>query len=260
MYKSEKLFPDTWRIIDEFDEALYLINKNDHACLIDTGMDHDSLSDYVKSLTDKPIIVLLTHGHIDHIGRCGEFETVCMDPKDSAIYQKHQVMAEGPQFIISSTLPAPFPMDMEGIIPIDLQGHTPGSTIFVDKDNHAVYTGDALGSGCGVWMQIEGALTIEEYRNGIHHALEKLKALGCDDTWKFFGGHANQEYQSKVSAYNPLCLALVKDMETLCTNLLNDEVQLTQVEVKSDSVPYYASYGKAEILTTKERIHPLQHH
>lgn len=257
MYKSEKIFSDTWRIIDELDEALYLINKNNHAYLIDTGMGNDSLSDYVKTITDKPVIVLLTHGHIDHIGRCGEFETVCMNPKDNDIYKKHKAMAEGPQFIIRNTLPVPFPLDLEGILPIELQGHTPGSTIFVDKDNHAVYTGDALGSGCGVWMQIEGALTIAEYRNGIHDALKQLNALGCDDTWHFYGGHANQEYQSKVSPYNPLCLALVNDMETLCTKLINDEAELTQVEVKSDSVPYYAAYGKAEMLTTKERIHTL---
>lgn len=254
MYKSEKIFPDTWRIIDAFDEALYLIEKQNHAFLIDTGMDHDSLNDYVKTLTDKPVVVLLTHGHIDHIGRCGEFETVCMSTKDNDIYQKHQAMAEGPQFVIRNALPDPFPIDMEGILPVELQGHTPGSTIFVDKENHAVYTGDALGSGCGVWMQIEGALSIAEYRNGLCHALNELASFGCDDSWHFYGGHANQEYQSKISAYNPLCLSLVKDMETLCTKLLNGEAELIQAEVKSDSIPYYASYGKAEILTTKERI------
>ena len=115
MYKSEKIFPDTWRIIDAFDEALYLIEKQNHAFLIDTGMDHDSLNDYVKTLTDKPVVVLLTHGHIDHIGRCGEFETVCMSTKDNDIYQKHQAMAEGPQFVIRNALPDPFPIDMEGI-------------------------------------------------------------------------------------------------------------------------------------------------
>lgn len=258
MYKSEKIFPDTWRIIDEFDEALYLIEKQNHAFLIDTGMDNDSLSNYVKTVTDKPVIVLLTHGHIDHIGRCGEFETVLMNPKDNDIYLKHKAMAEGPQFVIGENLPSPLTEDMEGIISVELAGHTPGSTIFVDKDNHAVYTGDALGSGCGVWMQIEGALTIEEYRNGIRHALKELTSLGCDDTWHFYGGHANQEYQSKVSSYNPLCLALVKDMETVCTKLLNDEAELTEADVKSDSIPYYAAYGKAEILTTKERIHPKE--
>ena len=255
MYKSEKIFPNTWRIIDEFDEALYLIEKKDHAYLIDTGMDHDSLNEYVKTLTDKPVTVLLTHGHIDHIGRCGEFEHVMMDIKDHDIYMKHKAMAEGPQFIIKDTLPEPLPKNQESIIAVALPGHTPGSTLFVDKDNKAVYTGDALGSGCGVWMQIEGALTIKEYRNGIHKAIKELRSIGCDDTWHFYGGHANQEYQSKVSSYNPLCLALLKDMETLCTKLLNNEVDLIETDVKSDSVPYYAAYGKAEILTTKERIH-----
>lgn len=257
MYKSEKIFCDTWRIMDEFDEAIYLIEKSKHAYLIDTGMDHDSLREYVSRLTNKPVFVLLTHGHIDHIGRCGEFETILMNQKDNDIFLKHKAMAEGPQFVIRSTLPEPFPDDMEGIMPIELPGHTPGSTFFADIENHAVYTGDALGSGCGVWMQIEGALSIEEYRSGIHRAMEKLNILGCDDTWHFHGGHANQEYQSKVSPFNPLCLALMKDMETLCTKLLNDEAELIEAEVKSDSVPYYAVHGKAEILTTKERIHPL---
>ena len=255
MYKSEKIFPNTWRIIDEFDEALYLIEKKDHAYLIDTGMDHDSLNEYVKTLTDKPVTVLLTHGHIDHIGRCGEFEHVMMDIKDHDIYMKHKAMAEGQQFIIKDTLPEPLSENLESIFAVALPGHTPGSTLFVDIDNKAVYTGDAIGSGCGVWMQIEGALTIKEYRNGIHKAIKELRSIGCDDTWHFYGGHANQEYQSKVSSYNPLCLALLKDMETLCTKLLNNEVDLIETDVKSDSVPYYAAYSKAEILTTKERIH-----
>ena len=35
-----------------------------------------------------------------------------------------------------------------------LPGHTPGSMIFLDRQNKCIYTGDAIGSGCGVWLQL----------------------------------------------------------------------------------------------------------
>ena len=59
-YKTEKLYEDTYLIRDDADEALYLIERNHKAYLIDTGMDHDSLKAKIEKMTDLPITVLLT--------------------------------------------------------------------------------------------------------------------------------------------------------------------------------------------------------
>ncbi len=37
---------------------------------------------------------------------------------------------------------------------LEMPGHTPGSVIFVDEGHKVVFTGDAVGSGVGVWMQL----------------------------------------------------------------------------------------------------------
>lgn len=255
MYKYKQLFSDTYQILDEENDALYLILRSSSAYLIDTGMGHDSLQNFITSLTTLPVQILLTHGHIDHIGRTGDFSAAAMSPADREIYQIHSEKAAACALPV---LPAadivPFADTYDNLIPIPLPGHTPGSTIFADTLNHAVYTGDAVGSGCGVWMQIEGALTIQEYLEGLRKAYDMLKRLHCDSSWQFFGGHAGQELLSRVSSYNPVSLELMKDMEQLCSGLLSGTCKMQKAEVRSDGIPYYSSFGKAEILTTEDRI------
>lgn len=254
MYTVSKLYPDTFRILDETEEALYLILRSRYALLIDTGMGKSSLSSCVRTLTDLPVKAVLTHGHIDHIGRSGEFKDVAMNPLDTELFLEHARLASQQKLVPASSLPLPLEKEYDGIVPVLLSGHTPGSTIFADLKNHAVYTGDALGSGCGVWMQIKGALTIGEYENGIRNARLRLRELGCTNAWRFYGGHARQEYQSAVSSYNPLSMTLMEDMEALCAGLLRHECKLQETDVPSDGIPYYASWRTAEILTTKDRI------
>lgn len=254
MYTYTKTFPDTYRILDEENEAVYLILRSSCAYLIDTGMGRDSLKDFIASLTDLPVQVLLTHGHIDHIGRTGEFTDAALNPADQDIYRIHvEKASECGLPVLPYAGIRPLAASYEDLVPAALPGHTPGSTIFADTRNHAVYTGDALGSGCGVWMQIEGALSIREYRDGIRQAATALSSLHCDASWRFFGGHAGQELLSRVSSFNPLCLELMQDMEELCTRLLSGGCPMEKAEVRSDGIPYYASYGKAEILTTEDR-------
>lgn len=46
----------------------YLLEGNDRALLIDTGLGICDISEEVKDLTDKPVIAVATHVHWDHIG------------------------------------------------------------------------------------------------------------------------------------------------------------------------------------------------
>jgi len=259
-YKTQKLYGDTYLIRDTAEEALYLIERNNKAYLIDTGMDHDSLKEEIEKITNLPVIVLLTHGHIDHIGMSGEFDDVYMDPKDLDVYRIHMNMHEGnfeseglcfkqPEEI------KPVKQQYDDLKVIPLPGHTPGSIIILDPHNKAVYTGDAIGSGCGVWMQIPYALTIPEYKSGLETVVEELEKNGVDDTWKFHGGHYGQENMSQVQRPNPLTLQLIKDMIEFCDRLMHHEKQdFTEVNFISDGKPFYTSWKTAEMILTKERI------
>ena len=46
--------------------------------LIDTGMGVGSLAEAVRDLFEKPVTVILTHTHMDHMGGAYEFDAVCV--------------------------------------------------------------------------------------------------------------------------------------------------------------------------------------
>ncbi len=103
-YQVEPLFPGLTRIWDVARTAMYLVEGKDKAVLIDTGVGVGDLKGLVDSLTDKPVTVLLTHGHVDHaLGAIG-FDDVRMSPLDSEIYQMHSMFEVRKDYVISSAM------------------------------------------------------------------------------------------------------------------------------------------------------------
>lgn len=88
-FRTEKVTERVTRIYAICTELMYLVEGDEKAVLIDTGSGFGSLKAKVDSLTDKPLIVLLTHGHTDHAMGAGEFETVYMNHKDDYIFGPH---------------------------------------------------------------------------------------------------------------------------------------------------------------------------
>lgn len=264
MYRNEKINENTYKILDSFDDAMYLIIGSQKALLIDAGMEKENLYDYISSLTHKPVILALSHGHIDHIGQSGAFQNVYMNMLDKDIYLSHMHLnighfqSEGLNFKnINEIIDMPqfFDLGDRKINVISLGGHTPGSTIFVDQSQKNIFTGDAIGSGCGCWMQLDECLTIKQYQNNLMSVIKQFYLYHVDQTWKFYGGHDKQEYQSKVSDYNCLNMQLLNDMEQLCQKLINHEIEFYKTKaMKVTHIPYYVYFQKAEMIVTKEKI------
>ena len=83
LYPMVQFRPDTWEI-DEFDCAsMFLLIGTEKAMLIDTGMGIGDLRGAVEMITRKPLIVVLSHGHIDHTGNARQFEEVWIHRKDA---------------------------------------------------------------------------------------------------------------------------------------------------------------------------------
>ena len=102
-YTSWKYNEDTW-IINFMDgsQNMYLLEGDEKALLIDTGWGSGTLRPYVERLTQKPVQVILTHGHLDHSGSCGEWSCAMMLPgADSDLL----TLAKGPFDV--SKLPYP---------------------------------------------------------------------------------------------------------------------------------------------------------
>ena len=88
-FRSAKIDKNVTRIRNCVGDLIYLVEGKDRAALIDSGIGVGDLKSYVKTLTDKPVIVLLTHGHVDHASGSAQFEEVYMNQKDNALFREH---------------------------------------------------------------------------------------------------------------------------------------------------------------------------
>jgi glyoxylase-like metal-dependent hydrolase (beta-lactamase superfamily II) len=185
-YESWKYDNSTW-MITAVDRSLYmyLLEGKDYALLIDTAYGLGHLRNYVEKLTDKPIIVVNTHGHVDHAGGNGEWEKVYMHK--SAVID-HATFKGGPCDI--SKLPYPdykkefigdgyvFELGERSIEVIDISAHSNGSFAFLDASHKLLFTGDEIESA---QVLMYGHVPSEAYnfesRIRSHKAnMEKLKA------------------------------------------------------------------------------------
>ncbi|MEM7742687.1 MAG: MBL fold metallo-hydrolase [Pseudomonadota bacterium] len=52
---------------------MFLIRGRDRDLLVDAGMGVASLSKFLAPLLERPVVCVLTHGHVDHVGSAAEF-------------------------------------------------------------------------------------------------------------------------------------------------------------------------------------------
>ena len=259
-YTTKKISEKITLLADETDGAVYLIKGRDMSLVFDTGWDSRPLKPMADSLLKTPYKVIFSHGHVDHVGRSGEFDAVYMDKNDMGIYRSNPARKMPHLTFISEDkiLPVENVIDLGDrvIDVVPCYGHTPGSILLVDRREKAVFTGDAIGSGCGVWLQCTGALKVSRYRENLKNCLEQLKELGVDESWNFYGGHLGQEKMSKVSDYNRPDINLMSDMQRLCGLVMDKKVEFTPADVMEfdEGKPYYASHGKAEMFFVLEKI------
>ena len=88
-YQIEPLFLGLTRIWDVARTAMYLVEGSEKAVLIDTGVGVGDLKAVVGNLTDKPVTVILTHGHVDHAFGSKGFDDVRISPLDAGVYAEH---------------------------------------------------------------------------------------------------------------------------------------------------------------------------
>ena len=63
-------------------EKRYLIEGEKRALVIDTGMEARPLAPVLSTLTERPLVLALTHAHPDHMYHADEFQTVCLGKAD----------------------------------------------------------------------------------------------------------------------------------------------------------------------------------
>ncbi len=174
----------------------YLAVGNEQALLVDTGLGLGSLKEYVRSLSDLPLTVVATHGHLDHVGGAGEFPFVFVPEKDRQLalnstgkdaranYLNGQGESVSYEDLIGElseeqvrTYDPESVFDLGGyhVKMLPMYGHTQGSHCALFVEDRTVLFGDACNSAA--FMQLNESTTIEEYRDNLKEFKEKYSDL-----------------------------------------------------------------------------------
>jgi len=176
-YQATLLKENVYRITSSEYVFMDLLVGSKKALLIDTGHGFGDLRGFIKNITQgKPLIIVNTHGHLDHTSGNAQFdEQVFVNEKDFALCKKHTSEEMRKNAAGGATLPTDFNFatyiargtgnisslaadtvfDLGGMTvrAIAAQGHTPGSTAFFYEEEKWLYVGDATNPYCWLWME-----------------------------------------------------------------------------------------------------------
>ena len=198
--------------------------------------------------------VFLTHAHIDHWYHMDEFETVYMCHREFEVGADalRDMMADKdlhPERTLDIRTDTRIELGGTSLSICEVPGHTPGSVVVLDERSNRLFTGDAIGSGYGVWMQTPTAVPLETYYESLVHLLKWLVDRG--GRMSFHGGHRYQMFQSThVPSFNPPSLGLLCDLIDLVDQIIHGKIvgRISNVDNIMELEPVlYAAYGRAEI-------------
>jgi hydroxyacylglutathione hydrolase len=151
----------------------YVLVTRDKALVVDTQtvaeFEGKKIVDYVKSITDKPVVVVNTHPHRDHIAGNAQFGEVYASAP--AIEEIKAGAARGNTPITYTLKPLKdgdtIDLGDRKIEVIAIGAHSPGSLAFLDQKTGYLFTGDEIDPGQVVGMNPE--------KIKLHHAnMKKL--------------------------------------------------------------------------------------
>lgn len=257
-YAASEIGDGVYRILDyggaPGTESMYLVLGEQKALLIDLGIPAaGDLIGYVQTLTDLPVEVAILHGHGDHIGQIQQVLDLGLP-----VY-----MSEQDQFMLESTDMSPvavtnfenFVWVSEGDVidlggrelqVIDVPGHTPGSLVLLDAANKLLFTSDTLGSGMGVWAQLDSSLPLDQIVESYAH----LESITSEyDELRILPGH---DWQMSVPLEGEAGVQFVSDMRATAEKIVNGE--LVGEEVSYSPGALIASFGLGAIVYNPENI------
>lgn len=193
-----------WVIETVDNTTMYIIEGNDKALLIDTGTKCDSLDKIIRYITQKPLLVVITHAHPDHAGNIEFFDEIYIHPADTVLIQK--TYKGRISYVTDGYI---FDLGGKKITVYHMPGHTPGSIILVDKQAGSCYSGDAFGSGL-VWLQLRPFSPMETYIN----SCTKMIMLMEQGISKIYCGH----YSYVKTAFNINYMIKMKELAISINN------------------------------------------
>lgn len=200
-------------------------------------------------ISDKPLTITFTHNHGDHTGMMPayvndpdvkfslprkDFENLVSRFPDI----KYEMYDDGKKF------------DLGGIsvTSVEVPGHTAGSMVFFVDGLNMLLSGDAIGSGHGVWI-----FDLESFKNyigGFENLMSYIndKANGIDkDALRIYGGHYWQKDWFPELGDDTFGMQYIYDMQELIKQVVDGTAKTEPSGLDHRTIDTYFRNGQAII-------------
>ncbi len=190
-FSPREVLPGVWHIADPMDVCFTLLVGEERALLVDTGYGIEDPMPTIRAITDRPLDVLLTHGHHDHALGARFFPRVWLFPADGPVYARYTGEVERRRVLDSARgrglpadeqayLAAPMPpaetppetVHLGGLTAriLPVPGHTPGSAVVWVPERALLLTGDDWNPV--TWCFFPEALPVRDYCSHVRELAE----------------------------------------------------------------------------------------
>ena len=251
-FRNEKITEHITRIHDLTKNMIYLVTGEKRALVLDTGGGVGKLGEYIETLTALPYDVCLTHGHGDHSGGAGWFESVYLHEEDGKTAADHSVpwmkraytervlgehAKDVPEEMYAPGYDKPYldikdgdVFDLGGVTVemLGLKGHTLGMLCPLIKEDRTILFGDACNHF--TFLFTDTSCSIEQYR-------KNLKAI-----------------KKREQEWDRILLSHGKG--EIAKSVLDDNIELCGIilEGKADNVPH-EFFGKVQYFAKRVGAH-----
>ncbi|MBN1933612.1 MAG: MBL fold metallo-hydrolase [Anaerolineae bacterium] len=283
-FPYKEISPGSYEI-GEFDCAsIFLLVGDKKAMVIDTGVGIGDLKGFIRTLTDKPLMVCYTHNHVDHVGGAGAFDNAYIHPNDMADFStggRIGLSIEGrigyikwiaarekgryPYHLeedVTEWGPPPplYPLEDEQVIDLGNRriivyacpGHTAGSITFLDETSRSLFLGDACNCNLGLGGGEPGTPRFTSIEKALRY-LKRLHSLG-DRYDRYFNGH----YDFRPLG-EPLGEDVLPDAIAACEQIVagTAEVEVKPSNFPNASVRSIVTIGRTSVSFNPDGIYEL---
>ena len=240
---------------------IYLIVGEQEALLIDLSNPIDWADNAAESLralvaeraAGKPLTITFTHNHGDHTGMLPAFledPDVRFALPEIDFTRLAERFPEGQiRFIDEGEI---FDLGGVAVETIAVPGHTDGSLVYLLKDQNLIFTGDAIGSGHGVW--IFNADGFYNYASAVPHLIEVLEGSDVDlEKLKVYGGHYWQKDWLNLPKGSELGMEYIRDMQALINEIEAGTAATEPSNLGRPGLDTYFRHGEAIITWSAEQ-------